>query len=316
MNIVVIGAGGVGVFYGVLFHKLGHNVKFVARGKNLEYLKENKIKLTHSTFSLNEKIEALSIEELVQLNPKDIDIIFLATKSMSTENISLKLEEWAKNKKEIPYFISLQNGVENEDIMCEHYNREFVIAGLTRLIAAHTITLGHVESTGEVQTILGAMYPTKQNQEFLENLKKELDKTDTTTFLSPNIKLELWNKLIINNGLNAICALLGEKTGTLINDKKVSKLIYGLMSETALASKVAGVDITKENVDKMFELMTKFESIKPSMLIDLEKNRDLELEDICGVVIKNCEKQGLDAPYTRAVSTILEFSYNKQRKKQ
>ncbi|MDK2063954.1 ketopantoate reductase family protein [Aliarcobacter butzleri] len=316
MNIVVIGAGGVGVFYGVLFHKLGHNVKFVARGKNLEYLKENKIKLTHSTFSLNEKIEALSIEELVQLNPKDIDIIFLATKSMSTENISLKLEEWTKNKKEIPYFISLQNGVENEDIMCEHYNKEFVISGLTRLIAAHTITLGHVESTGEVQTILGAMYPTKQNQEFLENLKKELDKTNTTTFLSQNIKLELWNKLIINNGLNAICALLGEKTGTLINDKKVSKLIYGLMSETALASKVTGVDITKENVDKMFGLMTKFESIKPSMLIDLEKNRDLELEDICGVVIKNCEKQGLDAPYTRAVSTILEFSYNKQRKKQ
>ena len=316
MNIVVIGAGGVGVFYGVLFHKLGHNVKFVARGKNLEYLKKNKIKLTHSTFSLNEKIEALSIEELVQLNTKDIDIIFLATKSMSTENISLKLEEWTKNKKEIPYFISLQNGVENEDIMCEHYNKEFVIGGLTRLIAAHTITLGHVESTGEVQTILGAMYPTKQNQEFLENLKKELDKTDTTTFLSQNIKLELWNKLIINNGLNAICALLSEKTGTLINDKKVSKLIYGLMSETALASKVAGVDITKENVDKMFELMTKFESIKPSMLIDLEKNRDLELEDICGVVIKNCEKQGLDAPYTRAVSTILEFSYNKQREKQ
>ncbi|MFY9093395.1 ketopantoate reductase C-terminal domain-containing protein, partial [Aliarcobacter butzleri] len=240
----------------------------------------------------------------------------LATKSMSTENISLKLEEWTKNKKEIPYFISLQNGVENEDIMCKHYNKEFVIGGLTRLIAAHTITLGHVESTGEVQTILGAIYPTKQNQEFLENLKKELDKTDTTTFLSQNIKLELWNKLIINNGLNAICALLGEKTGTLINDKKVSKLIYGLMSETALASKVPGVDITKENVDKMFELMTKFESIKPSMLIDLEKNRDLELEDICGVVIKNCEKQGLDAPYTRAVSTILEFSYNKQRKKQ
>ena len=190
---------------------------------------------------------------------------------MSTENISLKLEEWTKNKKEIPYFISLQNGVENEDIMCKHYNKEFVIGGLTRLIAAHTITLGHVESTGEVQTILGAIYPTKQNQEFLEKLKKELDKTDTTTFLSPNIKLELWNKLIINNGLNAICALLSEKTGTLINDKKVSKLIYGLMSETALASKVAGVDITKENVDKMFELMTNFESIKPSMLIDLEK---------------------------------------------
>ncbi|MFW3398431.1 2-dehydropantoate 2-reductase N-terminal domain-containing protein, partial [Aliarcobacter butzleri] len=92
--------------------------------------------------------EALSIEELMQLNPKDIDNIFLATKSMRTENISLKLEEWTKNKKEIAYFISLQNGVENEDIMCKHYNKEYVTGGLTTLIAAHTITLRDVESTG------------------------------------------------------------------------------------------------------------------------------------------------------------------------
>ena len=50
------------------------------------------------------------------------------------------------------------------------------------------------------------------------------------------------------------------------------------------------------------------------MWVDKENNRDLELDDICGVVIKNCEKQGFDAPYTRAISTILEFTYNKQRK--
>lgn len=316
MNIVVIGAGGIGVFYGAIFHKLGHNVKFVARGKNLEYLKKNSIKLKHTTFSFDEKIKSLSIDELMSLNPENIDIIFLTTKSMSTNELSKKIGEWTKNKGKIPYFISLQNGVENEDIMCLYYKKEFVIGGLTRLIAAHTISLGYVESTGEVQTILGAIYPTKQNQEFLENLKIELDKTNTTTFLTQNIKLELWNKLIINNGVNAICALLGEKTGPLINNKKISKLIYGLMDETAIASKVAGVNITKENVNKMFELMTNFESIKPSMLIDLEKNRDLELEDICGVVIKNCEKQGFDAPYTRTISTILEFLYNKQRKNQ
>jgi len=60
--------------------------------------------------------------------------------------------------------------------------------------------------------------------------------------------------------------------------------------------------------------MTNFQSVKPSMWVDKENNRDLELDDICGVVIKNCEKQGFDAPYTRAISTILEFTYNKQRK--
>ncbi|MEZ4694383.1 MAG: ketopantoate reductase C-terminal domain-containing protein [Aliarcobacter sp.] len=86
------------------------------------------------------------------------------------------------------------------------------------------------------------------------------------------------------------------------------------MSEAALASNAVGVNLTQEDAKRMFDLMTSFQSVKPSMWVDKENNRDLELEDICGVVIKNCEKQGFDAPYTRAISTILEFTYNKQRK--
>ena len=313
MNIIVIGAGGVGTFYGMILHNIGHNVKFVARGKNLEYLRKYKMKLVHPNYIIEDKIDTISMEELQELNPKDINVVFLATKSMSTKSISQSLATWTEDCKDIPYFVSLQNGVENEDIMAEYYCPDYVIGGLTRLIATHTIKLGLVDATGEVQTILGALYPNDKNKEFLENLKKELDKTKTTTILTHKIRLELWTKLIINNGVNAICALLHEESGTLINNEKTSKLIYGLMLEAALASKAVGVNISKEGADKMFKLMTNFESIKPSMLIDTEHNRDLELDDICGVVIKNCEKQGIDAPYTRTISTILEYTYNKKR---
>jgi 2-dehydropantoate 2-reductase len=142
-----------------------------------------------------------------------------------------------------------------------------------------------------------------------------LDKTGTTTFVCEDIRLELWNKLIINNGVNAICALVQEESGPLIRDAKTSKLIYGLMSEAAKASNAVGVNLTQDDAKKMFELMTNFQSVKPSMWVDTENNRDLELDEICGVVIRNCEKQGLDAPYTRTISTLLEFVYNKKRAK-
>ena len=128
------------------------------------------------------------------------------------------------------------------------------------------------------------------------------------------VRLELWNKLIVNNGVNAICALLEERTRPLLTDFKTSKIIYGLMSETALAAKAVGIEISKEGVDKMFDLIKGFENLKPSMYVDLENNRDLELDGICGVVVRNCEKQGLDAPYTRTISTILEFMYERKRK--
>lgn len=315
MNIIIIGTGGIGTFYGMKLLEQNNKVTFIARGKNLEYLKTNSLKLTHPDFEIEEKINVISMQELNNMNSDDIDMVFITTKSMATKEISKQLQVWIKDKKHIPYFISLQNGVENEDIMCEYLPKEYVIGAITRLIAAHIISLGHVDSTGEVQTVIGALYPNEENQKFLEKLKIQLDKTNTTTILTSNIKLELWNKLIINNGVNAICALVEEKSGTLINHNKASKLVHGLMSEAALASKAVGLNISQEGADKMFKLMKGFDSIKPSMWIDTQNNRDLELDEICGVVIKNCEKQGLDAPYTRSVSTLLEIIYDKKRDK-
>lgn len=316
MNIVVIGAGGIGAYYGMILHEVGCNITFVARGENLAYLKENKLKMTHPNYIIEDKINTLSIEELTELNPEDFDAVIIATKAMSTQTISKSLALWIKkssSSSKIPYYISLQNGVENEDIMLEHYPSEFVIGGLTRLIVSHTIALGHVHCSGEVQTLIGALNHTKENKNFLEKFKNLLDKTQTTTFICDDIKLELWNKLIINNGVNAICALIEEESGPLLANEKTAKLIYGLMSEAARASNAVGVNLSQDDANKMFELMKTFQSVKPSMWVDTQNNRDLELDEICGVVIKNCEKQGLDAPYTRTIATILEYTYNRKR---
>lgn len=315
MNIVVIGAGGIGVFYGMILHNIGCNVKFVARGENLEYLKNNKIKLTHPNYVIEDKIETLSIEELLNENPENIDAIFIATKSMSTEGISKALGSWVKSAKKRPYYISLQNGVENEDIMASYYPEEYVIGGLTRLIVSHTVSLGHIHCEGSVETLLGAVSPSEENRFFLERVKTFLDKTQTKTVITSEIKKELWTKLIVNNGVNAICALLEEETGFLLVNQKTSKIVYELMKEAAIASNAVGVDLTVDDAKRMFTLYKGFQSVKPSMWVDKENNRDLELEQICGIVVRNCEKQGLDAPYTRSVSTILEVLYKKQRSK-
>jgi 2-dehydropantoate 2-reductase len=297
MNIVVIGAGGIGAFYGMILEKVGCNLTFVARNETLEFLKNNKMKVTYQNEVMEKKIDTYSIDELInKFKPENFDAVFIATKAMSTEQISKKLSTWTENSSKIPYYISLQNGVENEDIMEKYYKKEYVIGGLTRLIVSHTISLGHVHCEGEVQTLIGALNHTNENKKFLDELKLILDKTGTTTFVCEDIRLELWNKLIINNGVNAICALVQEESGPLIRDAKTSKLIYGLMSEAAKASNAVGVNLTQDDAKKMFELMTNFQSVKPSMWVDTENNRDLELDEICGVVIRNCEKQGLDAP--------------------
>jgi 2-dehydropantoate 2-reductase len=314
MNIVVIGAGGIGAFYGMILHDVGCDVKFVARGKTLSYLKTKALKVTHPNYTIEDKIDSYDLEDFCNsFKPENIDVIFIATKAMATKEISQKLARWSKDNIKIPYYISLQNGVENEDIMAKYYNKEYVIGGLTRLIVSHTISLGHVHCEGSVETLMGAIFYTNKNKQFLEKLKTTLDKTQTKTIICEDIKKELWTKLVVNNGVNAICALLEEESGPLIKGNKTSKIVYELMREAALASNAIGVSLSEEDAKKMFELYKNFQSVKPSMWVDKENNRPLEIEEICGVVIRNCEKQGLDAPYTRSISTVLEILYMKEK---
>ena len=75
------------------------------------------MKVSHHENIIEDKIDTLSIEELIKLNPEDFDAVIIATKAMSTESISKSLATWTKDAKKIPYYISLQNGVENEDVM-------------------------------------------------------------------------------------------------------------------------------------------------------------------------------------------------------
>ena len=312
MRFLILGAGGIGSYFGARLINAGHDVIFVARGKHLDALQHNQLKLQHPEFCFSKKIISYSIDEIKKLNAHSFQVVLLTTKSTSTGTLSKHLQMWFDNEKKIPYIISLQNGVDNEEILSLVLNKKYIIAGLTRKIGAHIVSPAVINATGSAETILGSLEKTVENSSFLEEIKNIFNNAKIPTQISENINLELWKKLIINNGVNAICALLKKETGIIMHHEKLSKIVYGLMNETAIAASNKGIKISKKEVDDMYELITNFDSIKPSMLVDVENNRELELDEICNVVIENCEALGLDAPYTRTISTLLEYTYYKK----
>lgn len=312
MRFLILGAGGIGSYFGARLINAGHEVIFVARGKQLNALQHNQLKLQHPEFCFQKKVIVLSIDEIRKLDIYSFHAVLLATKSTSTGTLSKHLQMWFDNEKKVPYIISLQNGVDNEEILSLDLNKKYIIAGLTRKIGAHIVSPAVIMATGSAETILGAIEKTVENNFFLEEIAKIFNDAKIPTQISEDINLELWKKLIINNGVNAICALLKKETGIIMHHEKLSRIVYGLMNETAIAALNKGIKISKKEINDMFELITKFDSIKPSMLVDVENDRELELDEICNVVIRNCEAQGFDAPYTRTISTLLEYSYYKK----
>lgn len=312
MHFLIIGSGGIGAYYGARLLSSLNEVTFVARGTHLKAIKKNGLKVEHPTLSFLENVNISELEN-IDFNSLNIDLIILTTKSNSTRFISEQLTQKLSNIKNIPYILSLQNGVENENILCEYFPKEKIIGGLTRKIGAHIIKPSYIEATGSVETLIGAIYKTKENTKFIEVLNKTINSSEIQCEIVDDVNKELWKKLIINNGVNAICALLKIKTGVLMNDEKLSSLVYGLMNETVSAAKICDVDIHKDELNQMYELIKNFDSIKPSMLVDRESKRELEIDEICTVVINYNKKQNIDSAYTKTISYLLEFVYKNEK---
>lgn len=306
MNFLILGTGGIGAFYGARLLNSSNEVTFVARGTHLEAIKNNGLKVEHPDFSFFENVKVSELKD-INFNSLNIDVIILTTKSNSTRIICKELSQKLSNIKKSPYLLSLQNGVENEKVLCEYFPKEKVLGGLTRKIGAHIIKPAYIKATGNVETLIGAIYKTKENTSFLEKLNKTINNSRIHSEVVDDINKELWKKLIINNGVNAICALLEIKTGILMNDKKLSSLVYGLMKETVSAAKACNVNINEDELNQMYELIKNFDSIKPSMLVDREFKRELEIDEICTVVINYNKKQNIDSAYTKTISYLLEF---------
>lgn len=311
MRIVIIGAGGVGSYFGAKLLHAGHDVVFVARGAHLHAMQHEGLHVKHPTLQFTKRVNALDMQALLETKPLMYDLFILLTKSMETETIAKQLSSWLDAYGANTYVLSLQNGVENEDILAQYLPKTSIIGGLTRKIGAHVLKAGHIQAVGVAETIIGNIISDNSVHSFVEKIAELFNSAGIPTHVTLDIRKELWKKLIINNGVNALCALLEVKTGVLMHHPKLSPLVLGLMHETARAARALHVSISSEDVDAMFELILGFDSIKPSMLVDLEHHRALELEEICGVVIRTLEKEAFDAPFTRTIASLLEYKLEK-----
>lgn len=314
MVFVIHGAGGIGAYYGARLISAGHEVVFVARGAHLAAMRGKGLRVQHPDFNFQQKVEVVDQAELVETySPNDFELMLLTVKSGATEGVISGLKSWLE-RSNLPV-LSLQNGVDNEYQIEAHLGSARTVGGLAVRIGGHIIEPGRVEATGPAQIVMGAWRSASSNPQLQQRLKpvvEQFTSASIPTTLSDDIARELWRKLLINNGVNPLSALLGCDTRTLTADPVLTKTVYRLMQEAALAASADGVQLDQADVEEMYQLICQFDPIKTSMLVDLEKNRPLELDAISGAVISRCRKLGQEAALTELIHAQLRMRIKNQ----
>ena len=308
LNVLMIGAGGIGGYYAAKLAQAGHNIVLSARGEHLEALQANGLVVDYEGAVTHHDLPAFDHQALMRTcRADDFDLIVIALKSTATDSVMVELSEWLQGGS-VPV-LSLQNGVDNEQRIAREVGEQRVLGGLAVRIGGHITEPGKVYAEGVAQIVLGAWPVQARNDPrtgLLARLEREFTEAGIPTRVTDDIHYELWRKLVINNGVNPLSALTHLDTRTLTHHPEFGKMVYGMMAETVQASKADGVNLTERDLDEMFDLISSFNAIKTSMLVDQEKGRPLELDSISGAVLRRCQSLGIEAPYTRTVHALLQ----------
>jgi 2-dehydropantoate 2-reductase len=310
LRLLIVGAGGIGGYYAARLLHAGHEVVLTARGAHLAALEEQGLTVQYGDEVWSFPVQSMDHSEVVaRFRPDDFDVVLVTLKSTATEAMLAELGPWLYHGK-VPV-LSLQNGVDNEPALASLLGEHRVLGGLAVRIGGHIVQPGVVQAEGPAQIVMGewpmAVGSDRRGQ-LLQQLQEDFEAAGIPTTVSDNIRYELWRKLVINNGVNPLSALTGLDTRSLTHHPEFRKIVHGMMAETVAASKADDVNLGPEDLAEMFDLISNFNAIKTSMLVDKEKGRPLELDSIAGAVLRRCERLGIEAPYTRTVSALLTHS--------
>jgi 2-dehydropantoate 2-reductase len=311
MRFMILGAGGIGCYYGARLAAAGHEVDFIARGAQLAALTARGLTVRHRDWVFCRPVRAFALADyLARVTAQQLDAVFVCVKGTATREVARALGSWSAGRPGA-YFISLQNGVDNEAVLAAEVGERRVIGGLAVRIGSHQVAPAEAEAVGPGQVELGIWpmaRPSDPRGGFLERLVPTLQGAGIPARTVPDIRRELWRKLLINNGVNPLSALTGLDTGALTRHPDFTRVVYGLMVEAGRAAAAAGVALERADWDEMYRLICEFDPIKTSMLVDREHGRGLEVDTICGAVLERSARLGLEAPYTFTVASLLRYT--------
>ena len=307
MRFLVLGAGGIGCYYGARLQQAGHDVVYLARGEHLQALQKKGLQVDHEAFQFHQPVTAVDEATLLKNSTiSDFDLLLVCFKSQATADWLQLFQDWLQ-KGSTP-LLSLQNGVDNEPLLAEVVGQARTLGGIALRIGGHLEAPGVVTASGPAQVVMGS-WPEDQGESpaaaFLVELDKVFQQAGIPSRVTNRIAVELWRKLMLNNAVNPLSALTHLDTQTLSRHPHYGQAVYALMQETAAVAAGEGLPIGEQDVEEMYELICHFDGIKTSMLVDLEKGRPLELDGISGSLLQRAKRLGLQLPVTHLVYALL-----------
>ena len=318
MRTAILGAGALGIIIGARMARNGQQVDLIdSYQENVDALNANGATVT-GYLQLHQPVTALTPEEMVGT----YDLVLLLTKQTANETALPKLLPHLHKDSIV---CTLQNGVPEESV-ATIVGRERTIGGAVGFgatwlkpgVSELTSTMEAIEKFAfEIGEIDGALLPR------LAKVKEVLSTAGGTTILT-NLMGIRWTKLLMNATFSGMSAALGCTFGNVLYDPKAMTCLAFIADECIKVSHAQGIRLARMQGEDMesfafddpAEIPSKMPlykkiwgrhvELKASMLQDLEKGRDCEIDFINGIICRKGREAGVPTPFNDKVVELVK----------
>ncbi|WNV06766.1 2-dehydropantoate 2-reductase [Candidatus Methylospira mobilis] len=298
MNILVIGTGAIGSFYGSLLTRSGHTVSVVARS-DYETVKQHGIAINSAPLGDYHFQPARVVRSGAELAEKP-DYVLLCVKVVKgADRIGLLKDVLGEDTR----IVLISNGIDIENEIAEAFPGHELISGLAFICVTRTEP-GKVWHQAYGRLVLGN-YP-QGVSDSTRALCDAYKRAGISCATSENITTARWQKCVWNAAFNPISVLAGG-LGTAEILKEQEPLLRGIMREITEIAHAAGHTLAADVIDISIGSTLTMPTYKTSMLIDFEAGRPMETEAILGNAVKWGQRLGVAVPHLETLYGLMKL---------
>jgi 2-dehydropantoate 2-reductase len=297
VRILIAGTGGVGGYFGGRLARAGLDVVFLARGRNLEALRQHG--LTIESVDGDARLPHVVATDTVDGRPP-VGLVIVTVKSYDTAATARAIAPVVTSDTIV---LSLQNGIENEGRLAAALGLPPLLGAMTQ-IGAELVAPGVVRHVAQGTIVFGEM--SGHESERTRALTQLFTSASVRHRLSSNILLMLWDKLSWNASFNAITALTRRTSGDAARHPGSARLLREAMLEVIAVAQAQGILLDPGRVAGVIAHAAEhLGTLRTSMLQDVERGKPLEYDAINGAVVRVGDALGVPTPLNRTLVGLL-----------
>jgi 2-dehydropantoate 2-reductase len=298
VKIAVVGAGAMGSVYAGLLGSAGNEVWAVDLWQeHIDAIREHGLRVDGASGDRIVRIQATTDAAEVG----DAELVILATKAMDVEAAAEAARALVGADTLV---LSIQNGLGGPDLAAGVLGEDRVAVGVADGFGASIVAPGHAHHHGFELVRLGERRgPVTSRIEAAADVWRGAG-FNVRTF--DDVRRLVWEKLVCNVAFSGTCTVLGWTIREVLGDEDAWSVAAGCASEAFAVGRAAGVGFDFDDpIAYVRDFGSKIPGAKPSMLLDLEAGRRLEIDFINGAIPRVGREVGVAAPVNETVTALV-----------